>query len=66
MLIFSPFDIEAFHPLDHDDTNIDFGDLGNFSIAGMEIRFSRQVSAYIMNYFYLPSGFQTQLIFAKN
>ena len=43
-------------PLNQDDTRIDYGDLGNFSIAGMEVTFSRHFPNHLLVYIYLPSG----------
>ena len=34
---------------------INYGELGNFSIAGFELLLSRKISPYITSY-YLPSG----------
>merc|ERR1712227_545019 len=43
-------------PLDQEETRIDFGTLGNFSIAGMEATFTRHFPSNLMIYIYLPSG----------
>ena len=41
--------------LKKDDTNLDYGGLGNYSLAGFELVLHRYVSTYIITY-YLPSG----------
>ena len=44
-------------PLAAVDTMKDYGDLGNFSIAGFEMVLARHLSHYLITY-YLPSGDQ--------
>ena len=44
-------------PLAAVDTMKDYGDLGNFSIAGFEMVLARHLSHYLITY-YLPSGHQ--------
>ena len=41
--------------LDENDFLLDFGELGNFSVAGFEMILHRHVSHYLITY-YLPSG----------
>ena len=42
-------------PLKPADSVLDYGALGNFSLAGFEMVLTRYVSTYIITY-YLPSG----------
>merc|ERR1719400_1042689 len=42
-------------PLAPEDSVLDYGPLGNFSLSGFEMRLKRHVSHYIITY-YLPSG----------
>ncbi len=42
-------------PLNPEDTILDYGNLGNYSLAGFEMVLHRYVSTYIITY-YLPSG----------
>ncbi|XP_023344754.1 glycine receptor subunit alpha-1 [Eurytemora carolleeae] len=42
-------------PLKGEDLILDYGDLGNFSVAGFEMDLHRHVSHYLITY-YLPSG----------
>ena len=42
-------------PLKDEDTVLDYGSLGNFSLSGFEMVLTRYVSTYIITY-YLPSG----------
>ena len=42
-------------PLSPEDAILDYGPLGNFSLAGFEMVLTRYVSTYIITY-YLPSG----------
>ena len=42
-------------PLVGDDIILDYGDLGNFSVAGFEMILQRHISHYLITY-YLPSG----------
>lgn len=42
-------------PLKYEDTVLDYGALGNFSLSGFEMVLTRYVSTYIITY-YLPSG----------
>ena len=54
--------------LDETDFVLDYGDLGNFSVAGFEMILHRHVSHYLITY-YLPSGeilTLTQHILNKN
>ena len=44
--------------LSPEDAVLDYGSLGNFSLAGFEMVLTRYVSTYIITY-YLPSGIQT-------
>jgi len=48
------YDIEI-KPLSPEDAILDYGPLGNFSLAGFEMVLTRYVSTYIITY-YLPSG----------
>ena len=41
--------------LDEADFILDYGELGNFSVAGFEMKLRRHVSHYLITY-YLPSG----------
>ena len=41
--------------LDPADFILDYGELGNFSVAGFEMQLRRHVSHYLITY-YLPSG----------
>ena len=41
--------------LDDADFILDYGELGNFSVAGFEMKLRRHVSHYLITY-YLPSG----------
>ena len=41
--------------LDESDFILDYGELGNFSVAGFEMILHRHVSHYLITY-YLPSG----------
>ena len=43
------------NPLSPEDAVLDYGQLGNFSLAGFEMVLTRYVSTYIITY-YLPSG----------
>ena len=43
------------NPLSLEDAILDYGQLGNFSLAGFEMVLTRYVSTYIITY-YLPSG----------
>ena len=52
-LIFIPF-LEI-KELSAEDAILDYGPLGNFSLAGFEMVLTRYVSTYIITY-YLPSG----------
>ena len=45
-------EIKALAP---EDAVLDYGQLGNFSLAGFEMVLTRYVSTYIITY-YLPSG----------
>ena len=49
------FVISAIEPLADQDMILDYGSLGNFSLAGFEMVLTRYVSTYIITY-YLPSG----------
>ena len=42
-------------PLQPQDAVLDYGPLGNFSLAGFEMVLTRYVSTYLITY-YLPSG----------
>ena len=42
-------------PLKDEDSVLDYGSLGNFSLSGFEMVLTRYVSTYIITY-YLPSG----------
>ena len=44
-----------FIQLDENDFLLDYGELGNFSVAGFEMILYRHVSHYLITY-YLPSG----------
>ena len=48
------YDIEI-NQLSMEDSLLDFGGLGNFSLAGFQICLKRHVSSYIVGY-YMPSG----------
>jgi len=48
------YDIQI-NPLSPEDAVLDYGQLGNFSLAGFEMVLTRYVSTYIITY-YLPSG----------
>ena len=41
--------------LQESDFILDYGELGNFSVAGFEMKLRRHVSHYLITY-YLPSG----------
>ena len=45
---------------DKGETNIDYGALGNFSIAGCWVHLSRDSSSYIAS-FYFPTGSKCQI-----
>ena len=45
----------AIEKLKEEDTILDYGSMGNFSISGFEMVLTRYVSTYIITY-YLPSG----------
>ena len=47
--------IAEIQPLSPEDAVLDYGQLGNFSLAGFEMVLTRYVSTYIITY-YLPSG----------
>ena len=47
--------ITEINPLSPEDAVLDYGQLGNFSLAGFEMVLTRYVSTYIITY-YLPSG----------
>ena len=47
--------ISEINPLSPKDAVLDYGPLGNFSLAGFEMVLTRYVSTYIITY-YLPSG----------
>ena len=47
--------IAEIKPLSPEDAVLDYGQLGNFSLAGFEMVLTRYVSTYIITY-YLPSG----------
>ena len=47
--------IAEINPLSPEDAVLDYGPLGNFSLAGFEMVLTRYVSTYIITY-YLPSG----------
>ena len=42
-------------PLEGADRILDYGELGNFSVAGFEMSLTRHLSHYLITY-YLPSG----------
>ena len=44
--------------LQESDFILDYGELGNFSVAGFEMKLRRHVSHYLITY-YLPSGIAT-------
>ena len=48
-------DIAEINPLSPEHAVLDYGQLGNFSLAGFEMVLTRYVSTYIITY-YLPSG----------
>lgn len=48
-------DIAEINPLSPEHAVLDYGPLGNFSLAGFEMVLTRYVSTYIITY-YLPSG----------
>ena len=52
--------------LDPSDFVLNYGELGNFSVAGFEMRLRRHVSHYLITY-YLPSGDRppSPLLFVK-
>lgn len=43
------------HVLSEQDLQLSYGELGNFSVAGFEMKLSRHISHYLITY-YLPSG----------
>lgn len=43
------------HVLNDEDLQLSYGELGNFSVAGFEMKLSRHISHYLITY-YLPSG----------
>ena len=47
--------VSEINPLSPEDAVLDYGPLGNFSLAGFEMVLTRYVSTYIITY-YLPSG----------
>ena len=47
--------ISEIEPLKYEDSVLDYGALGNFSLSGFEMVLTRYVSTYIITY-YLPSG----------
>ena len=47
--------VSEIKPLSPEDAILDYGPLGNFSLAGFEMVLTRYVSTYIITY-YLPSG----------
>ena len=56
------FFILEINRLSPQDAVLDYGPLGNFSLAGFEMVLTRYVSTYIITY-YLPSGTSKQTIF---
>ena len=58
------YSVDVTH-LEDSDFILEYGELGNFSVAGFEMKLRRHVSHYLITY-YLPSGWYLSIVCIKS